>query len=316
MRGPSGQPRPAPVLLTGATGFIGRRLQRVLLDATVPVRALVRPGSPNRQHADDRSEPVEASIDDTAALARVACGCRAVVYCAGTTRGRSLADFLPANVDGVRRLLAAMQGLEAVPPFLLISSLAASRPGISDYARSKHLAERTLHDRAPGPWTILRPPAVYGPGDREMRPVLRMLRSGWVLRAGPAGQRVSLLYADDLAAAVLAWLRTWPSTAGGTYAIDDGHPGGYDWPGMVRAAGRSRARLLGIPPRLLATLGRANLVLSRVFGYAPMLTPGKVRELTQPDWLCDNSAFTAATGWRPQTSLAEGLRLTLEATAA
>ncbi|MDT8322255.1 MAG: hypothetical protein RQ826_17195, partial [Xanthomonadales bacterium] len=46
---------------------------------------------------------------------------------------------------------------------------------------------------------------------------------------------------------------------------------------------------------------------SRLTGRAPMLTPGKVRELTEAAWLCDNGAFTAATGWRPRIDLAAGL---------
>ena len=66
-----------------------------------------------------------------------------------------------------------------------------------------------------------------------------------------------------------------------------------------------------MPSALLAAAGYGNLLLSRLFGYAPMLTPGKARELTQSEWLCDNSGFSAATGWRPQTGLASGLRLTL-----
>jgi hypothetical protein len=95
------------------------------------------------------------------------------------------------------------------------------------------------------------------------------------------------------------------------YAIDDGRPGGYDWGALAAAAGRNRYRRLRIPPGFLTALGFCNLQLSRLTGRAPMLTPGKVRELTEAEWLCDNSAFAAATAWKPQIDLATGLRLTL-----
>jgi nucleoside-diphosphate-sugar epimerase len=299
-----------PVLLTGATGFLGRRIQRALLADGRALRVLVRPGSPSRRHVDARCEIHETELGGERDLGPALHGCRAVVYCAGSVRGRTLNDFLPANVEGVRNILQAMARRDSAPPFLLISSLAAGRPELSHYAHSKRRGEEALHAHATGPWTVLRPPPVYGPGDRELRPILRMARRGLVVHAGPRDQRVSLLYADDLASAVLAWLRSWPDTAGGTYAIDDGRPGGYDWPAIAAAAGHKRSRLLRLPSALLAAAASCNLAASRLFGYAPMLTPGKVRELTEADWLCDNSAFTATTGWRPQTDLARGLRLT------
>ncbi len=302
------------MLLAGATGFIGRHIQRRLLDDGQAVRALVRPGSLNRHHADPRCDIVEAGLDDVPSLARVVRDCRAVIYAAGQVRGRSLEDFLPANVDGVGNLLRAMRGQEWTPPFLLISSLAAGRPELSAYARSKSLGEDALSEHATGPWTVLRPPAVYGPGDREMRPILRMARSGWIPHPGPADQRVSLLYADDLARAVLAWLEDGTGLHGGVYAIDDGTPGGYDWHAIAAAAGHDRPRLIRVPRVVLDLVARTNQALAGLFRYAPMLTPGKVRELTEPDWLCDNTAFTAATGWRPRIDLARGLRLTLQAT--
>ncbi len=279
------------------------------------MRALVRPRSKNRRHVDPRCEAVEASLTPGPELERAVIGCGPVVYCAGSVRGRMLEDFLPANEAGVRHVLEAIGDAHPAPPFLLVSSLAAGQPELSDYAQSKLLGEQTLRRHVRGGWTILRPPAVYGPGDTEMRPILRMLRRAWLVPAAPARGRVSLLYADDLAAAVLAWLRSWPAASGRMYTLDDGRPGGYDWAAMARAAGHEQPRLMQVPTGLLQALAAGNLAASRVFGYQPMLTPGKVEELTQADWLCDNTAFTADTGWQPSTQLPEGLALTLDAAA-
>lgn len=299
------------MLLTGATGFIGRRIQQALLTAGIPVRIILRPGSRHRRHADPRCEVLECGLSDAEGLSCALTAISAIVYCAGSVRGRNLGDFLPANVDGVRSMVQAQTALASPAPFLLISSLAASRPEISDYARSKYLGEEVVRQHANSPWTILRPPAVYGPGDTEMAPILKMVRRGMVFRPGPENQRLSLLYADDLASAVLAWLKCWRECSSLTFSIDDGRAGGYDWKDIMQAAGSTRFRVIGIPRPLLAGIASINLVFSGLTGYAPMLTPGKVRELTQPDWLCDNSAFLQATGWQPRTGLASGIRLSL-----
>lgn len=304
--------KPAPVLLTGATGFIGASIQRRLLDSGTSVRALVRPGSAHLDAVDPRCELFQCSLADTAALGKAVSKVSAVIYCAGSVRGKTLGDFLPANVDGVRNLVSALREQQLTAPFLLISSLAASRPELSNYARSKFLGEEALREQAAAPWTILRPPAVYGPGDTEMRPILKLARRGLVVRPGPRNQRVSLLYADDLASAVAAWLKSREQCAGKTYAIDDGHPGGYDWPSIVAAAGNARLREVGIPALVLGAIARLNYLAATLFAYAPMLSPGKVRELTQTDWLCDNTAFVQATGWQPQIGLPSGIRLSLE----
>lgn len=296
------------VLLTGASGFIGRRLQTRLLTEGWNVRALLRPDSSRAEHIDPACTLVRAGLDDRDALFEACSGADAVIYCAGTVRGRSLDDFRPANVDGVGHLARALNRQQIETPFLLVSSLAASRPDLSDYARSKHLGEQALMSEARFPWTIFRPPAVYGPGDREMLPLLQSARRGLVLRPGPADQRLSLLYVDDLASAALAWLTHADNCANQCFTLDDGRPGGYDWPAIARAAASGRALELGIPRVLLSAAAGANQALAGIFGYAPMLTPGKARELTRQDWLCDNSALTQATGWQPATDLAAGVR--------
>lgn len=271
----------------------------------------MRPGSRHRQHADERCEVLECAFSDTQGLSRAVEAVSAIVYCAGSVRGKNLHDFLPANVAGVKAIMEAQASHAPQVPFLLISSLAAGRPEISDYARSKYLGEKAVRQTAASPWTILRPPAVYGPGDIEMLPVLKMASRGLIFRPGPENQRLSLLYSDDLATAVLAWLRSWHKCTGQIFSIDDGWPGGYDWPAIARASGRKRFRIVGIPYPLLAATARINLLLSALTGHAPMLTPGKIRELTQTDWLCDNTAFSRATGWQPQTDLVNGMALSL-----
>ena len=111
-------------------------------------------------------------------------GTSAVINCAGAVRGTTYKDFEPANVAGVRTLCEAIDKLSARPSLLHLSSLAAAEPKLSDYARSKREGERVLEEFPELNWTVIRPPAVYGPGDKEMRAALGWARRGIVPVAG------------------------------------------------------------------------------------------------------------------------------------
>ena len=294
------------VFIAGATGFIGQRLVSALLEQGFNVRAMVRPDNKPDSRIPPGCEQVPVSLTDVDKLTRIVAESSAVVYCAGSVRGRSVADFALANIKGVEAMLEALEQLNKPPPLLLLSSLAASRPELSDYACSKHEGEQLLRGKDSLAWTILRPPAVYGPGDREMLPVLKMARRGLLAHAGPSDQRLSLLHVDDLAMAIISWLAAPQNCLHKTYAIDDGRPGGYSWKAIGEAVSDRKFRVLTVPRLFLELAAKVNLQLSKLLGYAPMLSPGKVCELVQAEWLCDNSSFTAATGWRPQLDLKKG----------
>jgi len=268
---------------------------------------MVRPGKAPDSRIPESCEQVPVDLTDVDTLTGIVNECRAVVYCAGTVRGRNAADFSVANVMGVRAMLEALGRSGNAPPLLLLSSLAASRPDLSDYAQSKYDGEQLLQGDLSLSWTIFRPPAVYGPGDREMLPLLNMIRRGLLAHAGPADQRLSMLHVDDLADAVISWLSAPQNCLHHTYSIDDGTPGGYDWKAIGEAVSRGKFRMIGVPRFILGSAARLNLLLSAFFDYAPMLTPGKVRELVQTEWLCDNRDFTEATGWRPKMDLRQGV---------
>ncbi len=261
-------------------------------------------------------EWLPGDLADEKALAALVAGTAAVIHCAGVVRGSSRADFDRINADGARRIARAAANQAESPRFLLISSLAARMPGLSDYAGSKWRGECAVTEACGNMrWTILRPPAVYGPGDRELLPLFRCMARGYApLPAGAYG-RFSLIYVEDLAVAVMRWLAV-DAGYGQTFELDDGCAGGYDWNGVLRIAGRAlrggaRVRRIPVPIPLLKLVAGGNLVAGRLLGYAPMLTPGKVREITHPDWLCDNEKFRIVAGWQPVFGLEQGLIRTL-----
>ena len=235
-----------------------------------------------------------------------------IILLAGSVRGRDYSDFEPANVLPVRALVSALrerasqQPPQALPQILLVSSLAASKPQLSHYANSKRAGEQELAN-CPSPWSILRPPAVYGAGDKELAGLFRTIHRGLVPRPGPPDQRLAFLHTRDLTSAVRAWLATSTMPSGHIYNIHDGTPEGYSWPEIAQALNPARKHLtVPVPGWVLGTVGALNLLCARIFRYQPMLTPGKARELGYPRWLCDNYPFSAATGWQPSISLAEG----------
>jgi nucleoside-diphosphate-sugar epimerase len=302
------------IALTGATGFVGAAVARRLTAAGHRIQALIRPASLNKQPAGMAVEWIEGDLDDMPSLQRLVKGVAAVIHCAGAVRGATREQFNRVNADGLEHLIRAMADHNRQPRLLLVSSLAARQPHLSSYAASKRQGERLLTEQSrPLSWTIYRPCAVYGPGDREMLPVLKWMAKGIAPVLGSGNGRFSLIYVDDLAEAIAAWVDR-DGCQSGTYELHDGHPDGYCWHDVIETIGQLRKKApirLKIPLVLVRLAAAINLVAARTIGYAPMLTPGKVCELSHPDWVCDNTALKRAIGWSPQTLLPEGLRLTL-----
>ncbi len=285
-----------------------------LLAAGWNVRALVRSCSAHRIAEKPGLETVTGSLEDDESLNRLVQGAAAVVHCAGAVRGATAADFNAVNVDGLERLVRAVLSLSPRPRFMSLSSLAARAPELSHYASSKRQGELALAAMAEDmEWVALRPPAVYGPGDKEMLPLLQSMGRGIAPVLGEPHARVSLLYVEDLCAAVLSWLNAG-SCRCGVYELNDTQTGGYSWDEVIAKVSALRARRiirLPLPAALLKLIALMNVAVARLIGYAPMLTPGKVRELRHPDWVADNSALTAAIGWQPAFPLERGLRRTM-----
>lgn len=302
------------VAITGATGFIGGAVARRLAGRGWLVKALLRSESRSEGLRRAGIEWVLGDLAQPESLARLVDGAQAVIHCAGAVRGLDDSDFRAANVEGVFHLARAVANSYPAPLFVQISSLAAREPGLSPYAASKRAGEEALASAGAGlRRVVLRPSAVYGPGDREMRPLLRMMMRGLALAPGNGSGRFSLLFVDDLVAAVECLLHL-DAVPEGPFELHDGRLGGYSWPEAAAIAARLRGRpvrLLSVPTALLAGAARVNAARGRIFGAAPMLTPGKVRELGHLDWVCDNAPFSAATGWRPAVEFPEGLRRAL-----
>jgi nucleoside-diphosphate-sugar epimerase len=273
------------VAVTGGTGFIGRRIVATLGTAGWRVRALARRRDPVLEGSG--AEIVRGNLDDPDSLDALVRSARAVVHCAGAISAPSRSEFMRVNRDGTAALATAI-GVQPDPPrLLLMSSLAAREPGLSAYAASKRMAEDAVRDRLAGivDFAVVRPPAVYGPGDRATLPIFRQIRQG-LLFVPATKSRFSLLYVQDLAEIVAALLQR-PRWDGLVIEPDDGS-GGYSWADLARIAGaRLERRVRTVPVPWLALWPPA--ALAQLVGFAarraPRLTPDKLRELYHADWV-------------------------------
>ena len=300
------------IAITGATGFVGTVLTRRLAAAGWKIRALIRPASTYKRPAGINVEWIDGDLEDVASLGRLVHGADAVVHCAGRVRGATRVQFNRVNVDGTARLVKLAVDQHPTPRFLLISSLAAREPHLSPYAASKREGEEVLVEKSDKLfWTVFRPSAIYGPGDRELMPVFHWMKKGVAPVLGSGNNRFSLLYVEDLAEAIVQWL-DHKSNPACTYELHDGQPGGYSWRDVIDTVAHLRQGKSVIAIRIPLVVARLvsmlNLITARALGYAPMLTPGKVRELRHTNWVCDNAALNSATGWTPKILLAEGLQ--------
>jgi nucleoside-diphosphate-sugar epimerase len=318
------------VLVTGASGFIGAHTVRALAHAGHDLRLLARPTSDLSTLTDVDYELAVGDLDG-AGLTDAVNGVDAVVHVAGLVAARTDADFHRVNARGTG-LLAAAASDANVARFLLVSSLAARGPSlngappdpegrrqpVTPYGESKAAGEvealAQAGDTAGGMAVeILRPPAVYGPGDTGLLPFFQMARRHYVTRLGDGRNRIDMIYGPDCAEAIVALLARKPG-ARNIFHISD-RTGPYDWRQLIDALAVAYGhRIVTIPiPGIAFEIGaHLSVAYSRLRRNTPLLDYSRVAEMRQPAWLSDHAALTEHTSWTPQTDLTDGLRLTLD----
>jgi nucleoside-diphosphate-sugar epimerase len=306
-------------LVTGATGFVGGHLVEALRRAGSEVTVLARSASKAESLRELGMRVLMGDLHDPGALASATKGQDVVFHVAGVVAARNEAEFLRANKDGTANLLEA-SARTGRPRFVLVSSLAAAGPSsrgkphvgtepprpVTAYGRSKLAAEHVVTASAL-PWTIVRPPTVYGPRDQEVFKVFRIARWGIAPVFGDGSQELSAIHGGDLAEALMA-AGTSNSAVGKVYYPC--HPEVVTSAGLVRAVAAAMGRrvtIVGVP----SPVGRALLALTvtgaRLTGQATILTTDKANEFFQPAWTGDPGPLSRDTGWRAAHDLASGL---------
>ena len=289
--------------VTGGTGFVGARFLAIATAAGYEIRALTRKWRPPEEGIDW----IEGALDRPEALAKLCAGAEAVVHIAGAINEPDRAGFERVNVGGTANMIDAARRAK-VKRFVHVSSLAAREPDLSNYGWSKAKSERLV--AASGlDWTIVRPPAVYGPGDRETLELFRMAKRGFV--ALPPRGRFSLVHADDLSRLFLALLDE-PDTFAETYEPDDGREGGWDHRHFARTLGRiygRRAATVAVPRTLMRAAARVDRLFRR---SRAKLTPDRVGYFCHPDWVSAAERKVPEALWTPQVRTPTGLKETAD----
>ena len=286
--------------ITGGTGFVGSRLIALAVEAGHQVRALTRREQAEREHI----AWIPGDLQNTEALARLAEGADAVIHVAGVVNAPDRAGFAAGNVEGTANMLAAAQAA-GVQRFVHVSSLAAREPGLSDYGWSKAEGDR-LVTASPLDWSIVRPPAIYGPGDMEMLELFKLAKRGLALL--PPGGRVSVIEVGDLGRLLLALAVS--DSCKLTLDADDGVEAGWshkDFAQAIGAATGKRVAAFALPRPLLM----AGAHLDRLIrGKGAKLTPDRVAYFCHKDWVVDAERRPPANLWQPRVPTPEGLAAT------
>lgn len=314
------------VLITGGTGFIGSRLAADALSQGLQVRCLVRKTSDLSRLQGKDVELNYGELLNPETLKDAVRGVDVVYHLGGVTRGRTEQDYIDGNFQATVNLLEACKKYgNDHQKVLFVSSQAAGGPSnylhaiteadksrpISAYGRSKLLAEEAVlefsRERAA---TIIRPPSVYGPGDKDFLILFQNINRGFLPMIGRGAQKISLVYLDDLIAGIQ--LAAEKSAAHGEiYNICGDEDATFaEITGAIAAALSRRSLTLHIPLKGVEWITRLSVFFSRFSQKVSLLNMDKLNEMKQPAWLCSNQKAKGQLGFSPQVGLEEGMQKT------
>lgn len=314
------------VLITGATGFVGSHLVETLAvpETGRAVRVLTRASSDVSLLEGLGVERVTGHLGDLAALEKAVADVGVIFHLAALTRARNEREFQAANETGTRLLLEAARASGSVKRFVYVSSLAAAGPAregrpvtpddvpgpLTAYGRSKLAGEKACGDfREAFQVAVLRPPAVYGPRDRDLLVFFQLASRGFLPVPGGPVRSLQMIHVGDLARAIAA--AGLAEGATGVYHVAEAQA--YAWMEVLESVSRAvgkAGRRIPIPQSLLRMAGGLSGALGRLSRRPPIFDGDKARELLAPGWLCETDGAKRDLGFETAIPLERGLKET------
>ncbi len=288
--------------ITGANGFVGQNLAQKFAGSGWEVRPVVR------------------ADFERAAVEELFAGADVVVHAAGATRAPSVAELRASNVGLTQRVISAAKSA-GVGRVVFISSLAAVGPSVSwdqpvsettpaspveDYGQSKLDAELVVQSSGLR-FTIVRPAAVYGPGDGDFFELFRVARHGLAIHAANREQWISIIHVRDLADALVK-AASMDEAIGRVYCLGNAKP--VQWaelfPIAAKCAGK-RVRLdVEIPSSVVSVGARVGDTMGRLSGKVGLWSSGKTALAKQRAWVCSSDRARRELLLGPETPLERG----------
>ncbi len=309
-------------LVTGATGFIGSHLVSGLISEGFDVSCLVRSNSNLKCLEGLNVRLVKGDCTDEAFLSDAVKDVDYVFHLAGLTKAGCENDYYAANVKGTENVVnAIIKHNPDIKRLLYLSSLAAAGPSydgnplkedceprpVSVYGNSKLQGERIVYShRDKLPVTIIRPPAVYGPRDKDMLIFFKMVKSGVIPYWGKC--YYSFIYVDDLINGII--LSTLSDEAKGEiFFMSDGDIySSDDIIDSIAEALQKKAVKLNIPGFIMPVLG----FISEKIKGVNIINTDKIKELKHSYWVCDSKKAVTMLNFKAKTKIKEGTRWTAD----
>jgi len=316
----------SPVLITGASGFVGSHLAEALAREKVKVKLLVRKTSRLPFVPTPEMELCYGDVTDLESVRQAAQGTEAIYHLAGILRGSNYDHLKNVNAEGTRNVCKTAEEVKGLKRFLYVSSLSAAgpareKPEIDEsdpcrpachYGETKLMGEEiALSYRDKFPVTIVRPAAVYGPRETDIFAYFKMVRQGLV--AIPRlTQKVSFIHVLDLVEAMIKAVHS-PKAVGRIYFVSDGKA--YSWEELSAFIGQSLKRsylTFKVPMGIVKMVAILGEVVEKFTGKASMLNVDKVKEAAFPSWVCSNKRICQELGFTPGFEIQRGIENTIQ----
>lgn len=318
------------ILITGANGFIGHHLTREACNQQLEVFAGVRKDSNLNLMEGINCKIVHLDYSDVESLTQIISEIQPdyIIHNAGITRTPDYKEFLKVNKKYLINLVEAIRNSKiSLKKLLFVSSLAAFGPAdfqsdniirntskphpVTNYGRSKLEAEKWLWQQKDIPFNIVRPTAVYGPGEKDFLNVFKMTAKGFNAQIGFGSQELTFIYVRDLVQLMLLATKT-PLTHQSYFGSDGQVYSATDFAEKIANYFGKNLFTLRLPAFVVKVFARLTEILGWFIGKYPTLYADRVDEIKAKSWKCDNAPAQNDLNFKPKVLLDEGIKITAD----